>query len=323
MSAETRKSIVNRFESGKSPKEIATALEIKYEAVRSVLRTYKKSGRIEAIKRRTPKIKKITPEIENFVKSKIEADVSVTLKSLRQCIMDEKDVVVSLPTIERSLQNLNYSFKRVTFIPEARNNLKNIENRFAYANNYLLLDEEKTIFVDEMGVSCSLRLNYGRSPVGTPARKVVRSIRSRNHSICAAISKSGIILHKTLNRACNGDVFVEYLVELLKRMRELNLANFTIIMDNVAFHKVSEVGRLIEEYGHNILYLSPYSPQLNPIEEFFGKWKHYVRSANSNTVGELEIAIMAGCSSITSSDCLGFYSDVRRWALKAVRREEF
>ncbi|KAF7689862.1 hypothetical protein CDIK_2813 [Cucumispora dikerogammari] len=114
-----------------------------------------------------------------------------------------------------------------------------------------------------------MRLSYGRSLVGTPAKKVVRSIRSKNHSICAAISKSGIIHYSSQKQAFNGDSFINFLSELFKKKSERRMFNFTFIMDNVAFHKIIKVKEIIAENGHTILFLPPYSSQLNPIEEFF------------------------------------------------------
>jgi len=126
-----------------------------------------------------------------------------------------------------------------------------------------------------MGVNCSLRIGYGRSLVGSPAKKIVRSIRSKNYSICAGISKNGILHFKTQNSAYNKTTFCDFLKEIFEKMNLMNFRNYAIIMDNVAFHKSTEVRTIIEESGHSLLFLPPYSPQLNPIEEFFSKWKQH------------------------------------------------
>lgn len=125
--------------------------------MRSVIRTYIKTGRIVSIKKRAPKLKKVTTDIENFIKVKIAEDVSISLRALKNLILLGKNVDLSKSAIDRALQVFNYSFKRVVLVPECRNSVDNMEKRYIYANIYLLLNEEKTIFVDEMGVSCSLR----------------------------------------------------------------------------------------------------------------------------------------------------------------------
>ena len=306
ISDDTRRIIVNKYELGMTYRDISILFDVPYETVRSIVKLFIKTGRIRTIKQRQPKIKKLSIEEEAFLKNKIAEDVSVTLKKLKSSLLAEKGIAVSIPTIAREIKNFNYSLKRVVLVPSMRNSAENIEARFNYANEYLLLNEEKIIFLDEFGVSCSHRLSYGRSEVGTPAKKVVRSIRSKNFSICAAISKNGLILSKTMNTAYNGALFSEFVQELMVKLNELQMMSFTIIMDNVSFHKVTGINELIFEGGHNLLFLPTYSPQLNPIEEFFSKWKQSVRSANSNTVTELENAISIGCSLITRLTVLVF-----------------
>jgi transposase len=320
---ETRRIIISKYEAGRSYHEIKEALEIGYETVRSVVNTYLKTGRVDAIEVRRAKFKKITIVEETFIKEKIASDVSITLKEIKRCLLIERGCVVSISTIERAIKKFNYSLKRVVLVPVARNAEVTIEKRFVYANQYLMLDEEKCIFLDEFGVNCSMRLGYGRSERGTQARKIVRSIRSKNYSICAAISKSGLILYHTKNCPYNGVLFREFLNNLVNKLGEKKMYNCTIIMDNVAFHKVAGIREILEEHGHNILFLPPYSPQLNPIEEFFSKWKHYIRLSNPETVIELENSIFSGCNLFTENDCFGFLLDVRRFALKAIRRDEF
>jgi transposase len=204
-------------------------------------------------------------------------------------------------------------------VPEARNAVQNIEKRFSYANEYMMLNEEDLIFVDEMGVSCSFRCSYGRSERGTKAKKVVRTIRSKNFSVSAGISKRGIVYYETICGAFNGSSFTTFINNLITNS---NLSGKTIIMDNCSIHKIESIRNLIEQSGNFLLFLPPYSPQLNPIEEFFSKWKLNVKTCNSSTITDLYAAINNGHLNITQDDCLGWFSHVRSYALKSIRREE-
>jgi len=323
MSDETRSKIVSKYETGKGPRIISDELEINYEAVRSVLKIYKNEGRVKAIAKRAKKAKKITPDIEMFIKEKINEDCSVTLKSLQDILLREKDLVVSTASIGRSIKDFYYSLKRVTLVPEIRNCERVVDERYQYATTYLLLNEEKVVFLDEFGVSCSLRVNYGRSQIGSPARKIVSSIRSRNYSVSAAITKLGLLFHQTLKTSLNGNLYRDFVTALMKKMNELRMTNCTLIMDNCTIHKVVGIRDVIEANGHNLMFLPPYSPQLNAIEECFAKWKGNVRTANSNTAADLEKAILTACLTITQQNCEGFFRDVRKYAVKAIRRENF
>ena len=93
--------------------------------------------------------------------------------------------------------------------------------------------------------------------------------------------------------------------------------------NNCTINKVVGIRDVIEKNGHNLMFLPPYSPQLNDIEECFYKWKSNVNSANLNAIAELEQAIWNGGSSITEKDCEGFFKDVRKYTVKAIRRENF
>jgi len=323
MTDETRGKIVGKYESGKPPCVISDELDIKYETVRSVLRIYKQNGRVNAIVKRASKARKITPEIESLIKTKISEDCSVTLKSLKDSVSREKDLAISTSSICRSIKNFNYSLKRVTLVPEVRNCKRVVDQRYDYSNSYLLLNEEKVVFLDEFGVSCSSRQSYGRSEIGSLARKIVRSIRSKNYSVSAAIVKSGLLFHQSLSTSFNGNLYLEFIRKVMTKMHDLHMQNYTLIMDNCTIHKVVGIREIIEQYGHNLLFLPPYSPQLNVIEEVFSKWKAHVKSANSNTTAELEKAILTGSSIITEKDCEGFFNHVRRYALKGIRRDDF
>jgi len=147
------------------------------------------------------------------------------------------------------------------------------------------------VFFDEFGVSYSSRLRYGRSEIGSPARKIVRPIRSKNYSVSVAIVKSRLLFHQISKTAFNGNLYRDFIIKLMKKMNGLLMTNYMLIMDNCTVHKVVGIRDVIEKNGRNLMFLPPYSPQVNAIEECFSKWKGNANSANSNTIAELEQAI--------------------------------
>lgn len=323
MSDEIRNRIVSKYETGKTANIIAEELELNKKSVNSILRIYISTGRVGAKKVRAPKIKKIDTDIENLIKSYISNDASITLKTIKEKLLSDTTKIISKSTIARSIDNFNFSFKRIKLIPEARNGIFNMEIRFLYANEYLCLDENKIIFLDEFGVNCSMRIGYGRSIRGTSPRKTVRTIRSKNYSISAAITKKGILYYKVINKAFNSDEYLQFIFCVLNKMETESMTGYTFIMDNCTIHKVASIKSIILNSNNNLLFIPPYSPQLNAIEEFFSKWKRNVKALNSNTVEELQNAINNGHLNISDSDCCGYFNNVRKHALKAIRREEF
>ena len=93
-----------------------------------------------------------------------------------------------------------------------------------------------------------------------------------------------------IDGAMNGDAFRAYVRHMLAPSLG---AGDIVIMDNLPAHKVSGVREMIEARGARLLYLPPYSPDFNPIEQAFAKLKALLRKAAARTVDALETAIAA------------------------------
>ena len=92
---------------------------------------------------------------------------------------------------------------------------------------------------------------------------------------------SGMIEFTINCRPVNGEDFKEYLLNLRTICTNKRIENPTFIMDNARIHHYTSLKDIVEELGINILYLPPYSPFLNPIENVFSKWKNYIASSNA------------------------------------------
>lgn len=319
----TRETIIRKYNAGKNPKKIAEELELNRKTVSSVISNFKKTGRTFAVKKRLPKNRKINNEGCELIHSAIMEDVSVTLKELKRKLYDDLRINASITTISKTIKEMNYSFKRVVLVPESRNTSELIELRFSYCSNYLLFDENNLIFVDEFGISCSTRVGYGRSLVGTSPRKEIRALRSKNFSVCAALCKTNLVAFEVNEIAYNSESFKGFINCLIGNLRRQGMCSGIIIMDNASIHKSIDLRNLVNENGFELVFLPAYSPQLNPIEEVFSKWKYIIKTMNVKNNEELNNAIQQSASLITRDDCESFYSHVRSFILKGIRREEF
>ena len=81
----------------------------------------------------------------------------------------------------------------------------------------------------------------------------------------------------------------------------------TVVMDNVPFHKSTVIQNAIRETGANILFLPPYSPEFNPIEEMWSKLKCLLRKLQARTMITFKSAIKKAYDSISQSDLLGWF----------------
>jgi len=134
-----------------------------------------------------------------------------------------------------------------------------------------MVDENNIVFIDEVGFNVSMRTLYGRSLVGTRAIHKVWFLRSRNILVCCDISKNVIVKYSSQTLAFNSLSFQVFIEELIANFQARNVLNAAFIMDNVRFHKVSAIRSLIEQSCFKLLYLLPYSPFLNLIENAFLK----------------------------------------------------
>ena len=138
---------------------------------------------------------------------------------------------------------------------------------------------------------------------------VVPAVRSRNFSLCAALSCQGLINYDVIDRAFRATDFREFLeglIDLLKTEHENE--KFIFIADNASIHKVRNIRELVEAVGFILLFLPPYSPFLNPIENSFSKWKGHVKLLTCNNEEDLLSGIKNEFKIVTGRDCENYFT---------------
>ena len=120
----------------------------------------------------------------------------------------------------------------------------------------------------------------------------------------AALRKSGIVAPMVLDGPINGVAFQAYVDQVL--VPELKHGDI-VVMDNLGSHKGAGVGAAIEAAGASLLYLPPYSPDFNPIENAFAKIKAMLRKAGERTVDGLWSAIGRIIENFTPTECANYF----------------
>jgi transposase len=121
----------------------------------------------------------------------------------------------------------------------------------------------------------------------------------------ACLSAAGISAPMTVEGAVDGLVFLEYVKQVLAPTL---LTGDVVIMDNLGAHKVKGVAEAIKARGARVIYLPPYSPDLNPIEKCWSKIKTYLRAAKARTRQALEEALKQALLLVTESDARGWFA---------------
>ena len=153
------------------------------------------------------------------------------------------------------------------------------------------------IFLDESGVTTEMTRRRGRTVGGGRLRDAVPAGRWRTLTMLGAVSVSGWVATMTIEAPTDGDVFLAYLEQVLcPQLRPTHC----VVMDNLAAHKVAGVRELIEATGARLLYLPPYSPDFNPIENCWAQVKQYLRAAKARSLSALEQAITSALGALTA-----------------------
>jgi transposase len=160
------------------------------------------------------------------------------------------------------------------------------------------------VFVDECGSHTSLSPIYGYSPRGERLVLEVPRNRGKNTTLLASLTTEGMGECLAVEGATTQVLFEAYVERALAPSLR---AGQVVVMDNLSAHKGQRVRELIEEQGCELLYLPPYSPDLNPIEEAFAKIKALLRRAAARTRETLIEALGAAISAVTSEDALRFF----------------
>ena len=165
-------------------------------------------------------------------------------------------------------------------------------------------EPKRMVFVDEMGTNTSLSPLRAWSRRGERARCSVPRNRGKNTTLLSSMSVEGMGPSLAITGAVDARVFEAYLERVL--LPELGPGRI-VVMGNLCAHKAEKVRKLVEGAGCELLYLPPYSPDLNPIEEAFSKIKGILRKAEARTRETLVEALGPALSSVTEEAARGFF----------------
>jgi len=166
------------------------------------------------------------------------------------------------------------------------------------------LDPERLVFVDETWAKTDMTTTHGYAPRGE--RLVDASPAGHWHTttFVGALRADGMIAPMVLDGALNGAAFVAYVEQVLvPALRPGDV----VVLDNLGSHRVAGVRKAIEGAGARLLYLPPYSPDLNPIENAFAKLKRLLRRAAERTVEGLWAAIGRLLDRFEAAECRNYF----------------
>jgi transposase len=136
-----------------------------------------------------------------------------------------------------------------------------------------------------MGVVLGLIRTYARSLKGERAYDFKPFYRGKRITAIGAITINCCLAMKTIDKGMNGEDFQQF---LLSELAPSLWSGAVVVMDNLPAHKVKGVTQIIEDAGARVIYLSPYSPEFNPIEHFWSQLKSFLRKFSPKTQTTLD-----------------------------------
>jgi transposase len=261
-SKDFRRCVVKHIKGGMSWNEALELFLISRQTLSNWLKMMKQSGDLSVSPRKAYQKRKIAPhELRELVKTQPD----LTLAEYAEYFHCSAQAIAS------RLKKLGITRKKKTPIYQERND----NRRQEYLNQLKQLDPDRRVYVDETGIEDPLHRQYAWSERGEAVISAVKGKRARRVNLIAGL------LHKQLLAPCifdgyiNSDGFNYWLEHFL--LKELSPGT-VIIIDNARFHQSPRTKELIAAAQCQLMFLPPYSPDLNPIEPWWAIIKARIRT---------------------------------------------
>ena len=145
---------------------------------------------------------------------------------------------------------------------------------------------------------------WGRAPKGQRIVEATPQGHWRVLTTLGAMSQRGMEATMTIESPTDGEIFTAYIEQVVAPKIK---PGDVVVLDNLSAHKVKGIRELIENRGGELLYLPPYSPDLNPIELAWSKFKQYLRAAKARTREALDQVVSEALKTITAENAAAWF----------------
>ncbi len=175
--------------------------------------------------------------------------------------------------------------------------------RLQWQQRQTKVDPKRLVFIDETWAKTNMTPIRGRCVVGQRLVAKVPHSHRKTLTFVAALRCDGIYAPCLLDRPINAVSFCLYVEQfLVPTLRPGDV----VIMDNLSSHKGPAIRKAIRAAGAKLIFLPPYSPDLNPIEQVFAKLKTLLRKANARTIEAVTEAIKTLLDEYTAKECANY-----------------
>ena len=301
-SQDLRDRVLRALDRGDRPTEIARRFEVSRIWVYQVRDREQETGVRSSFRIGGHRRSRVA-EREQVLRAWIAAQPDLTLAELQQRLA-RQGVSIKIGALWHQLNKWNLTFKKTLHASEQEREDVQAARR-AWSEAQPGMDLEKLVFIDETWTSTSMTRRYGRAPRGQ------RCIASAPHGHWQTTTFVAGLRHQQLTAPLvadgpmDGEMFLAYVRQFLcPTLRSGDI----VILDNLSTHKVAGVKDAIATAGAALLYLPPYSPDLNPIEKLFAKLKALLRKAAKRSVEALWTQIGELLNTLSATECANYFT---------------
>ncbi|KAJ6787451.1 hypothetical protein PWT90_10010 [Aphanocladium album] len=231
-------------------------------------------GSINAPKNGVGQPRKVTDNMWAALKHVLATKPSMTHQQLATWLRREFDVSVSACTVGRKLREPGWRLKVKRNIAKEQDPVL----RDRHVQERATLDADQLVYIDESGSDRSdVARKKGYAPKGVTPVQEKPFHRGKRVQILPAYTVDGVMHCRTYEGSTDTGIFEDFIEELLPKCGRFPAPRSVLIMDNAPWHFSERLTQMYNDAGVVVLFLPPYSPDLNPIEEFFGELKNYMQ----------------------------------------------
>jgi transposase len=296
-----RERVVETFRSGRSREETATLFRVSQSSVQRWSRLDREKGSVAALKMGGHRPFALASERDGIIK-RIAQQPDLPLRTLR-AELQGRGINVSYFAVWNIVDRAGLSFKKKALHASEQDRPNVARRRLQWQQRQDKVDPRRLVFIDETWTKTNMTPIRGRCPVGQRLIAKVPHGHRKTLTFVAALRCDGIHAPCLLDQPINAISFRVYVEQfLVPTLRPGDV----VVMDNLSSHKGPAIRKAIRAAGAKLIFLPPYSPDLNPIEQVFAKLKTLLRKANARTIEAVSEAIAKLLDEYTVEECANY-----------------
>lgn len=277
-SLDLRERVVALVSGGQTTRAAAVAFDVSVASVVKWTQRFRATGSAAA-KAMGGKRPFLLEHQRDWLLSRLDEKPDLTLHALRDELR-ERGTVVSCDTLWRFLRRQESASKKTLFAAE-QDRPDVARRRLRWKKYQAQIDPTRLVFIDETWAKTNMTRTRGWYRRGRPLVAKVPHGHWKTMTFLAALRHDKITAPFVLDGPINGEAFLAYVEQVL--VPTLKPGDI-VVMDNLGSHKNLAIRQAIRGAGARLIFLPPYSPDLNPIEQVFAKLKTLLRKAQERTV---------------------------------------